>query len=86
MRCLLFDHQEASTLSALTGCPLGFDKSDKAELLAVRKRFFWEGENDASIRVESVQGGRHRAAFRFQRVTFKIEFGLDAWDFLIPAN
>jgi hypothetical protein len=55
-------------------------------LLAEGKRFFREGEDDASIGVESVQGGSHGAEFRFQRMIFKIEFGLDAWDFSITAN
>jgi hypothetical protein len=52
----------------------------------VGKRLFREGEDDASIGVESVQGGSHGAEFHLQRVTFKIEFGLDAWDFSIAAN
>jgi hypothetical protein len=72
--------------AALACCPLGFHKSDKADLLAEGKRFFREGEDDASIGVESVQGGSHGAEFRFQRMIFKIEFGLDAWDFSITAN
>jgi len=62
--------------AALTGCPLGFDKSDETGLLAVGKCLFREREDDASIGVESVQGGSHGAEFRFQRVIFKIEFVL----------
>ncbi len=62
--------------AALAGYPLGFDKSHETNLLAEGKRFFREGEDDASIGVESVQGGSHGAQFRFQRMIFKIEFVL----------
>jgi hypothetical protein len=63
-----------------------FDKSDETDLLAEGKRFFREGEDDAPIGVESIQGGSHGTEFRFQQMIFKIEFGLDAWDVSITAN